>query len=191
MISRLYEREHWGNDDPERLCFLYPALEILRRRIDPGANRLVLALIARYGTDRQKKAICTVLGTEDAEAYAEKVIADCTSDGIFDAEYLLAEEQIRLVDDAEHLKAAAYEAGYYKSRFAFCRLTGYSFPSPENDAYSHRTFRCERLAAFADEDVRTFCEEMIQRRGPFAEEAAEILSGRHIAEEAAATREGV
>ena len=177
MISRLYERENWENDSPECLCCLYPALEILRRRIDPEANRLVLALVARYGTDRQRKAIGTVLGVEDVEAYAEEVIASHTSDGIFDAEYLLAEEQIALVDDAELLKAAAYEAGYFKSRFAFCRLTGYQYPSPECDAYSHRTYRCDRLESFPKEDVKTFCEEMIRKKGPFAQEAAEILEG--------------
>ncbi len=178
MISRLYERENWGDDAPENLCYRYTALEIRRRRINPEANRLVLALIARYGTDRQRQAICTALGVENATAYADEIIADYTSDGVFDAEYRLAEEQIRLVDDAEHLKAAAYEAGYYKSRFAFCRLTGYRYPAPENDAYSHRTFCCERLATFPEEEVKTFCEEMIRKKGPFAKEAAEVLSGK-------------
>ena len=63
-----------------------------------------------------------------------------------------------------------------ESKFAFCRLTKYCYPSPWNDAYSYRTYECGWKEGMTTEDVIEFCREMITVQGPFAREAEEILA---------------
>ena len=59
-------------------------------------------------------------------------------------EYLVLQEQVGLEDDCDVLKEAAlHSADYDMAAFAFCRLTGYSFPPSDCDAHSYRTYSCE------------------------------------------------
>ena len=65
-------------------------------------------------------------------------------------------------------------AGGFKE-FCECRLTGYSFPPSDCDAYSYRTFSCDILPGMTTETIREFCRMMIVKRGRFADVAEESL----------------
>jgi len=79
-------------------------------------------------------------------------------------------------DDWWVLKAAALEApNGMMRRFAFCRLTGYSWPGDECDAYSYRTYDCGLKSVVSREDIEDFCCELAASEGQFAVEAAEWL----------------
>ena len=91
-------------------------------------------------------------------------------------EYAVLQEQVVLEDDADVLKEAAlHSSNYDMAAFAFCRLTGYSFPPSECDAYSYRTFDCGIMPGTTAEDVREFCRRVIEERGRFANVAEECL----------------
>ena len=57
-------------------------------------------------------------------------------------EYYVLREQVAREPDAEILKEAAYEAPTLMARFAFCRLTKYSYPASWKYAYSYCTYEC-------------------------------------------------
>ena len=110
-----------------------------------------------------------------AEMPEEPVNIDDPEDEIYHT-YFVLREQVEREDDAEVLKTVAFRKQRDSlGRFAFCCLTGYSWPPSECDAYSYRTYECERCIGMTDEDVRAFCTEMIQCGGPFADEAKEVL----------------
>ena len=91
-------------------------------------------------------------------------------------EYAVLQEQVVLEDDADVLKEAAlHSSNYDMAAFAFCRLTGCSFPPSECDAYSYRTFDCGIMPGTTAEDVREFCRRVIEERGRFANVAEECL----------------
>ena len=91
-------------------------------------------------------------------------------------EYFVLQEQVIREDDADVLKEAAlHSSNYDMAAFAFCRLTGYSFPQNECDAYSYRTFDCGILPRMTIGDIREFCRMMIAERGRFANVAEECL----------------
>ena len=90
--------------------------------------------------------------------------------------YFVLREQVEREDDIEVLKAAAFRT--YRtslSTFAFCRLTGYSWPPSECDAYSYRTYECDKCPDMTKEDIESFCVEMIRNNGQYRHEAEEIL----------------
>ncbi len=94
----------------------------------------------------------------------------------FYEEYYVLQEQVIREDDADVLKEAALHSSCYDmAAFAFCRLTGYSFPPNECDAYSYRTFDCGIMPGMTTEEVRAFGRTMIEERGRFADMAAECL----------------
>lgn len=91
-------------------------------------------------------------------------------------EYMVLSEQVVQEDDTEVLKAAALNGSdWAMAAFAFCRLTGYSWPPDECDAYSYRTYSYGLKPDMSADDVKNYCLEMIEKNGPFAKEAAEIL----------------
>ena len=91
-------------------------------------------------------------------------------------EYLVLHEQVVREDDAEELKEAAlHSPNYDMAAFAFCRITGYSFPASDCDAYSYRTFSCGTLPGMTTEDIREFCRVMIEEGGPLKDVAKECL----------------
>ena len=104
-----------------------------------------------------------------------RINTDDPNDPFYEEYYVLQEQVIR-EDDADVLKEAALHGSYYDmAAFAFCRLTGYSFPPNECDAYSYRTFDCGIMPGMTTEDVRAFCRTMIEERGRFADMAAGCL----------------
>ena len=169
MDSKLYWQENMGTHDPETVHYLFSAGEV--RRLDAEKDKLLLRNIARHGDGIRQKAALRKLGVEAVPAEDP----DYTSDGLFDEAYFLAEEQVRQVADPELLREVAFRGFGEKRYFAFCRLTGYRYPAPACDAYSHRTFACGRLPGLADEEVLAFCREMVDKKGPFAREAQACL----------------
>ena len=169
MNSKLFWPENLGSNDPETVHYLYSAGEV--RHLDPEKNRLLLRNIARNGNGVRQKAALRKLGVDQVP---EKD-PEYTSDDIFDEAYWLIDEQIRRVEDETLLKEAAYHGFGEKRYFAFCRLTGYRYPAPASDAYSHRTYAVETFPDQTAEDIRDFCREMIRRNGPFAREARAYL----------------
>ena len=85
-------------------------------------------------------------------------------------------EQVAREPDAEVLKEAVYEAPGDMAIFAFCYLTKYHYPSPQNDSYSYLTYQCGWKEGMTTEDVVEFCREMIDVQGPFVQEARQILA---------------
>lgn len=65
-------------------------------------------------------------------------------------EYAVLREQVVREEDREVLEAALHDPDRSVAAFAFCRLTGYSFPPDECDAYSYRTFSCDILPGMTD-----------------------------------------
>ena len=169
MNSKLFWPENLGSGDPGAVHLLYSAGEI--RRLDPLRDRLLLENIARNGSGVRRKAALRVLGTD----HVPEKDPDYTSDGIFDEGYWLTGEQVLRVEDPELLKQAAFRGFGEKRYFAFCRLTGYRYPAPACDAYSHRTFAVLRFPDIAPGEVRSFCREMAERNGPFLREALACL----------------
>ena len=170
MNSKLYCPDLWGSHDPETLQYAYSSGEI--RQLDPEKDKLLLHYLARHAGGTRRKAALMKLGVSQVSEAPEGY----TSDDMYDEAYWLAGEQVLRVDDPELLKQAAFEAFGEKRYFAFCRLTGYHFPAPANDVCSHRTFEVERFPGQTEQEVLGFCREMIERNGPFAREAAEILN---------------
>ena len=89
-------------------------------------------------------------------------------------EYFVLLEQVGREEDQDVLTdAALHSPDHDLAAFAFCRLTGYSFPASDCDAYSYRTFRCGILPGMTEEDIREFCQRMIREGGLF-KDAAEV-----------------
>ncbi len=92
-----------------------------------------------------------------------------------DPEYWTAYGKTEEEEDIGYLREQAMNGSGAEARFAFCRLTGYHYPVPECDAYSHRTFDVGRAGGMTDDLIREFCREMVGMNGPFAKEAEECL----------------
>ena len=91
-------------------------------------------------------------------------------------EYFVLQEQAVRENDYNVLKEAALQSSDYgMAAFAFCRLTGYSFPPSDCDAYSYRTFSCDILPEMTEKDIRDFCKIIIESKGRFANSAEECL----------------
>ncbi len=91
-------------------------------------------------------------------------------------EYFVLQEQVVLEDNADVLREAAMNGSDYDmAAFAFCRLTGYSFPQSDCDAYSYRTFSCSMLPGTTAESITEVCQRMIDERGPLESVAKEFL----------------
>ncbi|MBR2806377.1 MAG: hypothetical protein IKE18_06310 [Oscillospiraceae bacterium] len=91
-------------------------------------------------------------------------------------EYIVLREQVVREEDFDVLKkTAVHGSDYCMAAFAFCRLTGYSFPSSECDAYSYRTFGCGILSGMTGESISGICLEVIGERGLLADAAEKYL----------------
>lgn len=91
-------------------------------------------------------------------------------------EYIVLQEQAVREDNDDVLREAAlHSSDYQLAAFAFCRLTGYSFPPDACDAYSYRTFSCGILPGMTKDDIRALCRMMIAEEGPLKEAAEECL----------------
>ena len=147
-----------------------PAQEI--RNLDPVEDRYYLEYIVQYAVGTRQKLLMRKLGI--SELPEKRRNPEDPSDRDYE-EYFILEEQVAREPDAEVLKEAVYRAPTKMATFAFCRLTGYFYSSPWNDAYSYRNYECGWKEGMTTEDVVEFCREMIAVQGPFVREAEEIL----------------
>lgn len=73
--------------------------------------------------------------------------------------------------DISYLRKLAFGQRNMASKFAFSRLTGYTFPAPENDTYSYKRYNTGIARGLSSEDVKGLCQEMIDKSGSFSKEA--------------------
>ena len=143
------------------------------RDLDREKDRMLIEYLILKGRDRLKEKIMRQYGID--EMPEEPVNIDDPSDETYRTYYVLC-EQVSREGDVEVLKTAAFRK--YRdslSTFAFCYLTGYSWPPSECDAYSYRTYDCGRSPDMDDKEVADFCRDMIRRDGNYAREAVEVL----------------
>ena len=160
------DRNYYWEEEP------WPSPQEIRN-LDPKEDRCYLEHIVQYARGARQKMIMKKLGI--TELPEKTVNPEDPSDRDYE-EYFILEEQVCREPDAEVLKEAAYRAPTQMAKFAFCRLTGYFYPSPWNDAYSYHNYECSWKEGMTTEDVIEFCREMIAVQGPFAWEAVEILA---------------
>ena len=169
---KLFQSDKRGTE-LEALYLLFSSGEV--RRMDAQRDRLLLGNIARHAPGTEQKAALRRLGlTEPPPPNPDSI-----SDELFDERYWILSEQIvqlTEMEDCELLRAAAFSGRSMEGCFAFCRLTGWRFPAPACDAYSHRDYACGRISWMTDGEVRAFCRKMLDRRSPFASEAAACLA---------------
>lgn len=115
-------------------------------------RELIGYLIAHAPEPRRGSMIQYAAEEYGMDAYPEpRVNADDPEDDFF-WEYVVLREQVVREEDREVLKAALQDSDRSVAAFAFCRLTGHSFPPGECDAYSYRTFSCDILPGMTAAD---------------------------------------
>lgn len=142
------------------------------RRLDRELDRYLLEYLAAHWPERCGKMAMRVLGI--SKPPERKVNLEDRNDEDYET-YLVLREQVEREPDAEILKECAFEGPRQMRTFAFCRLTKYVYPWQRCDAYSYHIYDCGWKEGMTPEDVREFCREMIDARGPFMKEAAECL----------------
>ena len=166
MGIRIFKRDNWSRWEDG--FFGYGDF----RKLDPEKDRLLLAYMLSRCDEGKRTRVTEKLGITEVPALPVNV--DDEDDERY-APYLVMQEQVMREEDYWTLREAAFEAPGPMRRFAFCRLTGYSWPPDECDAYSYRTYSCGLKSGLTREDIECFCREMIDNRGPFAAEAGEWL----------------
>ena len=154
--------------------------DITRRdimRLDPDLDRELIGYLLHHA----QPACAASIMNYAAEKYGIQelpeppVNPDEPADTFF-WEYMVLQEQAARENDTESLtEAALHGSDYGMAAFAFCRLTGYRFPADPCDAYSYRTFRCDRIPGLTEEKVRVFCRTVIEKEGPLKNAAEECL----------------
>ena len=141
--------------------------------LDPEKDRWLIRHLIGHGSEIQRRRMMIKFGFDDLPA--PPVNIDDPEDTQY-APYLLLREQVMREDDYWTLKTAMLEApDIMMRRFAFSRLTGYSWPPDERDAYSYRTYACGLKSQVSREDIEDLCRELVYRNGRYAKRAAEWL----------------
>ncbi len=94
---------------------------------------------------------------------------------IEDPDYWISFGKFENENDTEYLMKTALKTRSMDAMFAFCRLTGFSFPPPANDYFSHRTFDTGIAEGLTFADRIRFCQMMIDEVGPFYAEASDYI----------------
>ena len=166
-MKGIFHPDMWNDwDDP------LPNVQEIRK-LDPAEDKNYLEYIVQHAYGHRQNTLMRKLGF--SELPERRVNPREPEDDRYE-EYYVLKEQVAREPDAEILKEAAYEAPTQMARFAFCRLTKYSYPAPWEYAFSYRTYECGWKEEMTTEDVIEFCREMIAVEGPFAEEAKECLA---------------
>lgn len=166
MGIQIYRRENWdrwGNGPYMLLDFL----------LDPEKDRLLLQYLLSHCSDTPRRRM---LKRFDLQEVPEPPVNIDDPEDVEYAPYLMLREQVMREDDYWALKSAILEApNAMMRRFAFCRLTGYSWPPSECDAYSYRTYACGLKSGVFREDIVDLCRELIDQNNRFRRRAAEWL----------------
>ena len=159
----IYAEENWTRWEARQLtheCF---------GGKDKEKDRWMLTFMAIYGQGLPKKLALHKLGISEIPKLP---VNEYDANDEQYAPYLALREQVMRESDYWVLKNAAFHAPTPLNRFAFCRLTGYSWPPDEREAYRYRTYSCGLKRFVSREDIVDLCKEMIDQKGPFQKEAA-------------------
>ena len=132
-MKGIFHPDNWNDWDTP----LPNVLEI--RKLDPEEDKYYLEYIVQHAYGSRQKMLMKKLGF--SELPERRVNPRDPEDDQYE-EYFVLREQVSREPDAEILKEAAYEAPTQMARFAFCRLTKYSYPAPWYYAYSYCTYDC-------------------------------------------------
>ena len=125
MGIKIYRRENWDRWESGP----YTLMDFL---LDPEKDRWLLQHMLSHCSDTPRSRIPKRFNLDQVPG--PPVNVDDPGDEMY-APYIMLREQVMREDDWWALKAAALEApNAMMRRFAFCRLTGYSWPGDECDA---------------------------------------------------------
>ena len=143
------------------------------RRLDRRKDRCLLEYMAVYGNPDVSKWAMKALGVSEVPDSIGGIGCAYSEDKIYQRHFVV-HEQVMRETDYWTLEKAAYEAPYELAYPAFCRITGISCPEPPViDIYNPGNYGLK--SHMSREDIEQLCREMIERNGPFADEAAEWL----------------
>ena len=105
------------------------------------------------------------------EEALEKLGGELDSWFLDDPDYWTQYGRFENEDDIPYLREKAFGQRNMESKFAFSRLTGYTFPVSENDSYSYKRYNTGIARGLSCDAVKDICREMIDGSGTFAKEA--------------------
>lgn len=141
--------------------------------LDLQKDRELIDYLIWHASERTQDRLMKKYGlTEFPE---KRINIDDANDDIHPVYYVFREQVIRETD-REALREVAFSDEGSAGKFAFCRLTGYSWPPDECDAYSYRTYACGLMRDMTRADIEALCRDMIERNGPFAREAEKWIT---------------
>ena len=149
---------------PDELVYIFSLSEI--RQMDPRKSRLLLENIARNANGTMRKAALLRLGAE--------TVPPGKFDGPTDEMNRILKEEILQIEDIAScylLKDASFDSCCAASTFAFCRLTGSELLSDD----SCYLVSCGLHPCMTDEDIYDYCQEMVEKNGPFLTVAKAVL----------------
>lgn len=167
MGIKIFRDEKW-----KFIEYMTTSLQDLKG-LDPEKDRELIDFLVLHAPERARIRLAEKCGLE--EVPEERVNIDDPGDEIYRT-YFLFREQAEREDDREVLRNVAMSDSGAAGKFAFCRLTGYSWPPDQCDAYSYRTYECDLLSGMSREEIVEFCREMVERDGPFKRQAEERLA---------------
>lgn len=163
---QIFRRENWDRWE-------YGPYHKADFRLDPEKDCWLLQYLLSHCARTQRKREMARLGLDALPA--PPVNIDDPDDKDY-APYIMLREQVMREDDYWALRAAILDApNGMMRRFAFCRLTGYSWPFVACDAYSYRTWDCGLKSGVTREDIKDLCRELVDAKTPFARQAEEWL----------------
>lgn len=162
---RIFLEENWTRWEEKD----FYSLSLLKPPLDQEKDKLLLTYLAVYGKNRVPQYAMRKLGISEIPALP--VNPEDPHDDQY-APYLVLREQVMRESDYWTLKKAAFHAPRPINKFAFCRLTGCSWISDGDYAYSYRTYNCGLKRDVSREDIEDLCREMINEKGPFQRNAA-------------------
>ena len=141
--------------------------------LDLHKDRELIDYLILHASEKSQDRLMRKYGLSDLPV--KRINIDDVNDDIYPAYYVFREQVIRETD-REALREVAFSDEGSAGKFAFCRLTGYSWPPDECDAYSYRTYACGLMRDMTRADIEALCRDMIERNGPFAREAEKWIT---------------
>ena len=117
-MKGIFHPDNWNDWDTP-----FPNVQEIRK-LDPAEDKNYLEYLIQHAYGSRQKTLMKKLGL--SELPERRVNPEIPEDDQYE-EYYVLREQVAREPDAEVLKEAAYEAPTQMARFAFCRLTKYSY----------------------------------------------------------------
>ena len=164
MGIEIYKKEHWGRweDGPFALSDF--------TRLDPEKDRLLLGYMLRRYRGSSLHVLFHRLELDGVPAPPEGGEGDAEFE-----RYGVLREQVMREDDYWTIKAALEAPNAMMRRFAFCRLTGFSWPEYHFGGHDWETYACGLKTQVSREDIEDLCRELVYENSRFARRAAAWL----------------